>query len=108
MSGLIRPRNLLIAGGLGAAVYLSPINPFHTPGVQNVTDRYSAGGGSHNHQPGVATQRGRADITSSDQISPKGADTKHFEENVASQKVGTPGPVAKAFNETQLGQSKGK
>lgn len=32
-----------------------------TPGVQNIEARYTAGGGSPNHQPGIGTRTGTFD-----------------------------------------------
>ncbi|KAK4954045.1 hypothetical protein LTR28_006354 [Elasticomyces elasticus] len=63
MSGWIRPRNLVIGGGLLAAVLFVPkpesmkVNVFQTPGQKNIGDAFSRGGGSDVHTPGVATQR---------------------------------------------------
>lgn len=95
MSGWARPRNLLIGGGVLAALAFVPTpgskttyanqddstiiplqggsresnpkrsdadvifrNPFVTQGTKNVADRFSAGGGTDVHTPGVATKRG--------------------------------------------------
>ena len=61
MNGLFRPRNLAIVGGLAGAVYVVPSlmpNVFETQGTKNIGDRWSVGGGSNTHTPGVATKRG--------------------------------------------------
>merc|ERR1711915_573959 len=93
MSGFFRPRNLAIAaGGLGAAVVFFPTstpagNVFETPGVRNIGDIYSAGGGSTTHIPGVATKRGDPESNTSPNETPTGVDTPFFQERQAEQKV---------------------
>merc|ERR1712014_43992 len=116
MSGFFRPRNLAIAaGGLGAAVVFFPTstpagNVFETPGVRNIGDRYSAGGGSTTHIPGVATKRGDPSNNSSPNETPTGVDTPFFQERQAEQKVGTSGKLGSAYHAAHYGEanSKGK
>ncbi|KAF4553920.1 Hypothetical protein D9617_5g067950 [Elsinoe fawcettii] len=123
MSGLFRPRNLAIAGGAGIfAFFVLPrtsaakVNPLNTPGVKNIEDRWSSGGGGNKHTPGVATPRGASDsssnseLTGSNQINPKGIPYNHYKDNVADQKVDTaqPNKLTEKWWETHHGQEKGK
>ncbi|KAL1302241.1 hypothetical protein AAFC00_002664 [Neodothiora populina] len=114
MSFWSRPRNLaLIGGGLLALAFVpNPINtsnnPFQTQATQNVTNRFSSGGGSDVHTPGVATKRGDASVTTNDQINPKGMNTEHYKELQADQRPGKPGPFDKAFNKSNYGHEQGK
>ncbi|RMY67684.1 hypothetical protein D0863_07624 [Hortaea werneckii] len=120
MSGFFRPRNLAIAaGGLGAVVVFFPTstpagNVFETPGVRNIGARYSAGGGSTTHVPGVATKRGVGvgdpESNTSPNETPTGVDTPFFQDRQAEQKVGTPGKLGSAYHAAHYGEanSKGK
>merc|ERR1711915_883824 len=116
MSGFFRPRNLAIAaGGLGAAVVFFPTstpagNVFETPGVRNIGARYSAGGGSDTHIPGVATKRGDPSSKEAPNETPTGVDTPFFQERQAEQKVGTSGKLGSAYHAAHYSEanSKGK
>ena len=49
------------AAGFGYYLYMRQYwfpNPYKTQGVQNIEDRYSAGGGHPTHQPATASERG--------------------------------------------------
>ncbi|KAL8975728.1 MAG: hypothetical protein Q9197_000070 [Variospora fuerteventurae] len=89
MAAIIRqhPRKL-IAGGCLVAFYFSPYSPtlFRSYGVQNIENRYSAGGGSHNHSPGQATKLGDSSHVTGNQIAPKGMGTPHYQEKIGGQK----------------------
>lgn len=53
--------------GFGYYLYMRQYwfpNPYKTQGVQNIEDRYSAGGGHPTHTPGMATERGSSGILS--------------------------------------------
>lgn len=60
MSGMLKPRNLMLGGAVLGGIYFVglPFNIFNTPASQNVGDRFAAVGGSNTHAPGVATPRG--------------------------------------------------
>ena len=101
-------RKIIAVGAIGGGTSLSPIaelrpdkfsgallapylgikiNPFRTPGVKNIEERYSSGGAASTHTPGVATARGNADSQDSRAEGPhKGVGTKYFEENHGAQK----------------------
>jgi len=57
---------VLFAGGIAGFAYYMVMrkywfpDPSKTPAVQNIENRYSAGGGAHHEQPGTATKRGRS------------------------------------------------
>jgi hypothetical protein len=49
------------AAGFGYYLYMRQYwfpNPYKTQGVQNIEDRFSAGGGHPTHTPATATKRG--------------------------------------------------
>ncbi|KAI5194960.1 hypothetical protein E4T39_08444 [Aureobasidium subglaciale] len=93
-----------------ASTNLAPQNSnvFETQGSKNIGARWSAGGGSDVHTPGVATTRGNAEDTQEKQDGPSGINTEHFKENQASQRPGEPGPFDKAWNKSHYGTDKGK
>jgi hypothetical protein len=68
MSPLSVPK-IFMAGsacGFGYYLYMRQYwfpNPYKTQGVQNIEDRYSAGGGHPTHTPGTATKRGTSKFT---------------------------------------------
>lgn len=68
-------------------------NPFHTSGVQNIEKRYSAGGGSKNHQTGIATGRGDHDAVVGNQETAKGIGSPHHEEHIQPQKPDVSAPL---------------
>ncbi|KAF1355063.1 hypothetical protein BDV97DRAFT_344633 [Delphinella strobiligena] len=114
MSGWARPRNLLIGGGVLAALAFVPTpgskstNPFETQGTKNITNRFSASGGTDVHTPGVATKRGDAADTRERQNANTGMPSEHFKEYQSDQRPGKPGPFDKAWNEAHYGHEKGK
>ena len=61
-------------------------NPFRTPGVQNIENRYSAGGGSKNHLPGAATKRGNSESVDANTETAKGIGSPHHEAHYQGQK----------------------
>lgn len=63
MSPLSIPKIFMAGGAVGFTYYLYMRqywfpNPYKTQGVQNIEDRFSAGGGHPTHTPGFATKRG--------------------------------------------------
>jgi hypothetical protein len=70
MSKTSIPKIFMAGGAVGFTYYLfmrqywfptvpkTEPNPFKTQGVKNIEDRYTAGGGQPNHQPGMATKAG--------------------------------------------------
>ncbi|KAL9021643.1 MAG: hypothetical protein Q9185_001178 [Variospora sp. 1 TL-2023] len=111
MAAIIRqhPRKL-IAGGCLVAFYFSPYSPtlFRSYGVQNIENRYSAGGGSHNHSPGQATKLGDSSHVTGNQIAPKGMGTPHYQEKIGGQKPEKGSQFDKSWNKAQYGSEKGK
>jgi hypothetical protein len=68
------PRNLALAGaGVAAALYLLPGNVLNTPATKSIGDAWSRGGGARDHTPAIATTRGNADKTESNQLNPTGS-----------------------------------
>ncbi|KAL2351804.1 hypothetical protein BJ546DRAFT_259638 [Cryomyces antarcticus] len=113
MSGMFRPRNLAILGAGVIAIMFVPFpggtpKVFDTPASKSIGDRWSSGGGSTNHTPGAATKRGDKQDVMSNQKNPSGMGSTHFEENVANQRPGEPGPFDKAWNKSHYGSEKGK
>ena len=68
-------------------------NPFRTYGVQNIEKRYSAGGGSKNHQTGIATRRGDDEAVGGNQKTAKGIGSPHHEEHIQPQKPDVSAPL---------------
>ncbi|KAL5121887.1 hypothetical protein ACEQ8H_000102 [Pleosporales sp. CAS-2024a] len=82
-------------------------DPYKTQGVQNIEDRFSAGGGHPTHTPATATMRGSAQNNQSrTQDGHKGPDSEHFKENILSQQSEPVWPAK--FNEIQYNNPKGK
>jgi len=82
-------------------------NPYKTQGVQNIEDRYSAGGGHPTHTPAGGTQRGSSTNNESRAAGGhKGPDSEHFKENISSQQSEPVWPDK--FNEIQYNNPKGK
>ncbi|EAT88995.1 hypothetical protein SNOG_03790 [Parastagonospora nodorum SN15] len=112
MSPLSVPKIFMAGGGVGFAYYLYMRqywfpNPYKTQGVQNIEDRFSAGGGHPTHTPGYATKRGSStDNESRTQDGHKGPDSEHFKENISSQQSEPVWPAK--FNEIQYNNPKGK
>ena len=128
----VHKRKLYVAGGLAGnppttlsllsrSIFLTPtglvtlqytnLNPFgaslKTPGVGSIEDRFSSGGGTKNHTPGVATPRGSYDQVEPRTEKSKGVGTDHFEDKVAGQKP-DPSGFDKAWNKMNYGKEKGK
>ncbi|MCJ1339046.1 hypothetical protein MMC09_004335 [Bachmanniomyces sp. S44760] len=109
----VHKRKLYVAGGLAGLVTLqyTNLNPFgaslKTPGVGSIEDRFSSGGGTKNHTPGVATPRGSYDQVEPRTEKSKGVGTDHFEDKVAGQKP-DPSGFDKAWNKMNYGKEKGK
>nr|OQO24552.1 hypothetical protein B0A51_06801 [Rachicladosporium sp. CCFEE 5018] len=110
-------RNLIVAAGVvGAGLFFFPRaaakvtpNAFETPGVKNIGDRYSAGGGTKTHLPGVATPRGNAEAVTSNQETMNGVGTPAFEAkhgDLKSPKMDN--TASKAYRNAMLGNDKGK
>ncbi|KAF2702953.1 hypothetical protein K504DRAFT_463966 [Pleomassaria siparia CBS 279.74] len=103
----------LAGGGVGFTYYLYMRqywfpNPYKTRGVQNIEDRFSSGGATATHTPGVATQRGSPTSNESNaQDGHKGVGSEYFKENHASQKTDA-GLYPEKFYEQQYNQPKGK
>ncbi|MCJ1366290.1 hypothetical protein MMC16_005418 [Acarospora aff. strigata] len=96
--------------GLGLLQYtnLNPLSRlFSTPGVQNIENRFSSGGGTKTHIPGAATKRGDADNTVSSREGDHGIGSDKFREKVGEQKP-DPSGFDKAWNKMNYGQDKGK
>jgi hypothetical protein len=123
----------LAGGGVGFTYYMfmRPYwfpNPYKTRGVQNIEDRFSSGGATATHTPGVATKlgthylgtffhgdlkcwyykwTGSTDNTSRAEGGHKGPDSEHFKDNFGSQKTDG-GMYPDKFYEQQYNSSKGK
>ncbi|EME79975.1 uncharacterized protein MYCFIDRAFT_56530 [Pseudocercospora fijiensis CIRAD86] len=115
MSKILTPRNAAIgAGVVGVIAYLGSKRtaPIETFGSQNVANRFSAGGASKTHTPAIATKLGGdPDHVTSNQMNPKGIDSKHFKEHIVPQKAGESGggaPFGKTLNESAYGHKDGK
>jgi len=66
---------------------LNPIgNIFRTPGVENIENRYSAGGGAKTHLPGSATPLGRSDLVTGNTEHQQGIGTEKFAKSQGDQK----------------------
>ena len=65
---------------------LTFFNPFRTPAVSAIEDRYSSGGASRNHTPGVATPRGKIDQVHGNQEKHAGIGTPEWDEKIGGQK----------------------
>jgi len=113
MSPLSVPKIFMAGGAVGFGYYLYMRqywfpNPYKTQGVQNIEDRYSAGGGHPTHTPAVASRLGTYNLSrehplrcqgstntvvgdSTDNESRKqggsnrGPDSEHFKKNHSSQ-----------------------
>jgi hypothetical protein len=71
MSPLSVPKIFMAGGAVGFGYYLFMRqywfpNPYKTQGVQNIEDRFSAGGGHPTHTPAGGTQRGTGTANSPD------------------------------------------
>lgn len=66
--------------------YTSLPNIFHTPGVANIENRYSSGGGSKSHTPGAATKRGDPDHVEGNTANTQGIGSPKWQEQIGGQK----------------------
>ena len=62
-----------------------------TPGVQNIENRYSSGGGKKSHLPGAATPRGSSEKQDADTQKEQGLGSQGFEERVGEQRPNVSG-----------------
>ncbi|KAL8707917.1 MAG: hypothetical protein Q9220_007137 [cf. Caloplaca sp. 1 TL-2023] len=89
MAAIIRTHPRKIIAGVAIAGFLaSPYAPavFHTPGVDNIEKRWSAGGGSRNHTPATATKLGDPDNVAGNLVEEKGMGSPHYQEKIGGQK----------------------
>ncbi|KAF1824273.1 uncharacterized protein K489DRAFT_408671 [Dissoconium aciculare CBS 342.82] len=116
MAKLLSTRNIMIAGGVGAALYLFPrtvakVNPIQdgikTPGTEAIAQRFASGGGTTTHTPGFATKRGTSEEIYT-QSNPSGVKSQEFQDNHADQKKDDYGAPGRTWNKTQYGTDKGK
>ncbi|KAI9880400.1 MAG: hypothetical protein M1830_003440 [Pleopsidium flavum] len=109
----VHRRKVLVVGTIGGlAVFqytgLNPISRiFRTPGVENIENRFSSGGGTKTHIPGAATRRGDSENVSSGAQKDQGIGSDKFREKVGEQKPDGSG-FDKAWNKMNYGQDKGK
>ncbi|KAL2040079.1 hypothetical protein N7G274_006982 [Stereocaulon virgatum] len=82
-------------------------NPFYTPGVQNIEQRYSSGGAAPNKTPGAATKRGHPDSVTANTTTNKGIGTPRHEEKFGEQKP-DPSTFDKTWNQAHYHEDKGK
>ncbi|KAF1845678.1 uncharacterized protein K460DRAFT_366522 [Cucurbitaria berberidis CBS 394.84] len=90
MSPLSVPK-IFMAGGLsgfGYYLYMRQYwfpNPYKTQGVQNIEDRFSAGGGSPTHTPAGGSKRGSSTDNAGRQEVNKGPESEHYKKNISDQ-----------------------
>ncbi|OAL06679.1 hypothetical protein IQ06DRAFT_288553 [Phaeosphaeriaceae sp. SRC1lsM3a] len=114
MSPLSVPKIFMAGGAVGFGYYLYMRqywfpNPYKTQGVQNIEDRFSAGGGHPTHTPGMATMRGTSTSDNNESRTEgghKGPDSEHFKKNISDQQSEPVWPAK--FNEIQYNNPKGK
>ncbi|KAK7184178.1 uncharacterized protein CC84DRAFT_1102093 [Paraphaeosphaeria sporulosa] len=113
MSGRLTIPKIFMAGGAVGFTYYMFMrqywfpNPYKTREVQNIEDRFTAGGGTPYSTPAAGTPRGDPKDTTLRQTSEhKGPQTDHFKENFSSQKNTSVWPDK--FYETHSGNAKGK
>ncbi|KAG7002168.1 hypothetical protein G7Y79_00028g061890 [Physcia stellaris] len=109
MSNIFRTHQRKIIGVAVAAGALTFFNPFRTPAVSAIEDRYSSGGASRNHTPGAATPRGKIDQVHGNQEKHAGIGTPEWDEKIGGQKPNEkPSAFDKTWNKTNYGSDKGK
>ncbi|KAI4613755.1 uncharacterized protein J4E88_006732 [Alternaria novae-zelandiae] len=114
MSPLSVPKIFMAGGAVGFGYYLFMRqywfpNPYKTQGVQNIEDRFSAGGGHPTHTPAGGTQRGTGSASANEgrhDGPSKGPDSEHFKKNISDQQSEPVWPSK--FNEIQYNNPKGK
>jgi hypothetical protein len=91
MAPLTIPKVFMAGGAVGLAYYAVMRqywfpNPYKTREVQNIEDRFSAGGGSTHHTPGAGTMRGDASNIESRQMGEeKGPQSDYHKKNISEQ-----------------------
>ncbi|KAJ4370579.1 hypothetical protein N0V83_005100 [Neocucurbitaria cava] len=112
MSPLSVPKIFMAGGAVGFGYYLYMRqhwfpNPYKTPAVQSIEDRYSSGGGAPTHLPPMASKRGSATENDGRQHGPsKGPDSEWYKENMTNQPEEPVYPDK--FYKQQYGNPKGK
>ncbi|KAF1360183.1 hypothetical protein EJ07DRAFT_116067 [Lizonia empirigonia] len=113
MSPLSVPKIFMAGGAVGFGYYLYMRqfwfpNPYKTQGVENIENRFSAGGGHPTHTPAQASMRGSSTDNEGRKEggSNKGPDSEHFKANHSSQQSEPVWPAK--FYEQQLNNPKGK
>ncbi|KAL1635697.1 hypothetical protein SLS58_010135 [Diplodia intermedia] len=111
MANLLKNKAVWVVGGALSLFYMVPKfsgnsdNVFETPGVQNIGDRWSAGGGTPTHTPAGATKRGDPHHNESSRDGSTSVNSEHFKDKHADQRHGEPGPIAKAWNTAHYGRT---
>ncbi|MCJ1253130.1 hypothetical protein MMC24_000937 [Lignoscripta atroalba] len=88
----VHKRKILTVAGLAgfATLQYTGLNPlagvFATPGVKNIEDRWSSGGGGNNSTPGAATPRGNSANVTGNTMSHQGIGSDKFREEIGEQK----------------------
>ncbi|KAI9724461.1 MAG: hypothetical protein M1812_000529 [Candelaria pacifica] len=74
--------------GMLAVTYQADLlpNPFRTTAVASIEDRYSSGGGTDTHTPGVATPTGYPKNVTAKTDKQKGVGSEGFKEKIGGQK----------------------
>ncbi|KAI8936009.1 hypothetical protein NX059_007511 [Plenodomus lindquistii] len=115
MSPLSVPKIFMAGGAVGFGYYLYMRqywfpNPYKTQGVQNIEDRFSAGGGSPTHTPAGASKLGTRSATDNESRyesqNKGGPESEHFKGNISDQQSEPVWP--KKFYEQQYNNPKGK
>jgi hypothetical protein len=85
------PKIFMAGGAVGFTYYMVMRqywfpNPYKTREVQNIEDRFTAGGASTHHTPGAGTKRGDAADTQSRQLGEeKGPQSEFHKANISAQ-----------------------
>ena len=69
--------------------------------MQNVGDRFSAGGGTQTHTPAIASPKNVKDTSTPHEQ--KGVGTAHFDEHQMGMRPEKPSVAGKAFSQAHLG-----
>ncbi|KAI9670386.1 MAG: hypothetical protein M1817_004429 [Caeruleum heppii] len=83
---------------------------FRTPGVKNIENAFSRGGGTKTHTPAIATKRGDSEHVTggaANQDQKQGIDSTSFQNKFGDQKP-KPGLMGKAYNTFVYGSENGK
>ncbi|KAF2644145.1 hypothetical protein P280DRAFT_466822 [Massarina eburnea CBS 473.64] len=112
MARLTIPKIFMAGGAVGFTYYIFMRqywfpNPYKTREVQNIEDRFTAGGGSPHHTPGAGTLRGDSQNVDSRQMGEgKGPQSEFHKNNISSQQA--QGVWPEKFYEQQYNNPKGK